>query len=360
MQLSLRLLRLALILAVAGLLGATAISFLGRFHWLPELLTHFRVQLVVVSAALAVAAAIVRVRPAAAVAALCVLAHASPLAPYLLPRSAPAPLAALPVRILLLNVLTVNDRFDAVAALVWREDPDVVGLLEIDDRWSRALAPLRARYPYHVEHPQQDNFGIALFSRIPLGNVALRRLEHDAVRIAVGELDVAGRRTVLLLAHPVPPAGGGPARLRDRQLDALARIRNEFEGREAIVIGDLNTSPWSPRHARLETLAHLANAARGLGTFPSWPTALPWLMIPIDHCLLSPGLRAASLRLGPPVGSDHLPLIVEVAASPARLAAHGRRRRVPGAGFEPARPFGQAILSRPRLPVSPPGHVRED
>jgi endonuclease/exonuclease/phosphatase (EEP) superfamily protein YafD len=322
MQLSLRLLRLALILAVAGLLGATAVSCLGRFHWLPELLTHFRVQLAVVSAALAAAAAILRLRPAAAAAALCIVAHAAPLQPYLLPRSEPAPLETLPVRVLLLNVLTGNDRFDAVASLVWREDPDVVGLLEIDDRWSRALAPLRARYPYHVEHPQPDNFGIALFSRIPLGNVALRRLEHDAVRVAVAELDVTGRPTVLVLAHPVPPAGGGLARLRDRQLDALARIRHEFEGREAIVIGDLNTSPWSPRHARLEALAHLANAARGLGTFPSWPTALPWLMIPIDHCLLSPGLRAASLRLGPPVGSDHLPLIVEVGASPARLAAH--------------------------------------
>ena len=32
--------------------------------------------------------------------------------------------------------------------------------------------------------------------------------------------------------------------------------------------------------------------------------------------------------------------------------------RVPGAGLEPARPYGQAILSRPRLPVPPPGPRR--
>jgi hypothetical protein len=33
----------------------------------------------------------------------------------------------------------------------------------------------------------------------------------------------------------------------------------------------------------------------------------------------------------------------------------GERRWVPGAGFEPARPFGQWILSPPRLPFRHPG-----
>jgi hypothetical protein len=30
---------------------------------------------------------------------------------------------------------------------------------------------------------------------------------------------------------------------------------------------------------------------------------------------------------------------------------------VPGAGLEPARPFGQRILSPQRLPIPPPGHA---
>jgi endonuclease/exonuclease/phosphatase (EEP) superfamily protein YafD len=312
-----RLLRLAATLAVAGLAAATAFSYLGRFHWLPELLTHFRMHLAIASAALAVAAFCLRARVAGAAAALCLAAHAGPVLPYLLPRSAPAPLEAIPLRVLLLNVLTVNDRFDAVASLIALEDPDVVGLLEVDERWLQALAPVRARYPHRVERPQPDNFGIALMSRVPIANLALRRLEHDAIRVAVGELDLGGRRAVLILAHPVPPVGRALSALRDRQLDAIARVRSEFPDREAIVLGDLNTSPWSPSHRRLERNARLANAARGLGTFPSWPAAAAWLRVPIDHCLLSPGLRAATLRLGPEVGSDHLPLIVEIARAAA-------------------------------------------
>jgi endonuclease/exonuclease/phosphatase (EEP) superfamily protein YafD len=314
------LLRLSVYLLVAALVAETAISYLGRFHWLPELLTHFRVQGAIAALGVLLVAAALRLPRAAALAAVCAAAQAGPVLPYVMPRAAPPPLEAVPIRILLLNVLTANDHFSDVAALIALEDPDVVALLEVDERWVDALAPLRARYPEHASRPQSDNFGIAVWSRVPIAELAFRRLEHDAVYAATGELAIEGEPAVLLVAHPVPPVGGIYTALRDRQLDALARIRHEFPSREAIVLGDLNAAPWSPSHLRFESQAGLSNAARGLGWFPSWPTNLPWLRVPIDHCLLSPGLRAVSVRVGRNVGSDHFPVIVEVArAKPAAL-----------------------------------------
>ena len=41
----------------------------------------------------------------------------------------------------------------------------------------------------------------------------------------------------------------------------------------------------------------------------------------------------------------------------AEAADISRHHSVPGAGFEPARPFGQWILSPPRLPFRHPGNV---
>ena len=77
-----RLARLTAI-AVALLVGATALSFLGRLHWALELLTHFRVQMAAATALVAFLAGCLRLPAVSGLAALCLVAHAVPLVPYL-------------------------------------------------------------------------------------------------------------------------------------------------------------------------------------------------------------------------------------------------------------------------------------
>jgi endonuclease/exonuclease/phosphatase (EEP) superfamily protein YafD len=77
-----------------------------------------------------------------------------------------------------------------------------------------------------------------------------------------------------------------------------------------ICIGDLNTSLWSPFYRDFAEQTKLVNVREGIGLLPSWPTFMyfDWLMIPIDHCLVSDGIRMIMAQLGEPIGSDHLPL----------------------------------------------------
>jgi hypothetical protein len=51
-----------------------------------------------------------------------------------------------------------------------------------------------------------------------------------------------------------------------------------------------------------------------LRTPPGWrhEHIVEWLMIPIDHCLVSDDIRVIMALLGEPIGSDQLPLIIEL------------------------------------------------
>jgi endonuclease/exonuclease/phosphatase (EEP) superfamily protein YafD len=43
---------------------------------------------------------------------------------------------------------------------------------------------------------------------------------------------------------------------------------------------------------------------------------MPLGRIPLDHCLVSSGLDVLDKRLGPQVGSDHLPVVIELQIPP--------------------------------------------
>ena len=93
------------------------------------------------------------------------------------------------------------------------------------------------------------------------------------------------------------------------QMTAFAKARSE----PLIIVGDLNMTMWSPSHRSLCDELGLTNTRRGFGILPSWPASLPSVMrIPIDHCLVSDGITVLDCRLGRDIGSDHLPLIVDL------------------------------------------------
>ena len=52
-----------------------------------------------------------------------------------------------------LNVLQSNRSYAAAIATIEREQPDVLLLMETDDRWLKALTPLLSRFPYRLLRP---------------------------------------------------------------------------------------------------------------------------------------------------------------------------------------------------------------
>lgn len=64
---------------------------------------------------------------------------------------------------------------------------------------------------------------------------------------------------------------------------------------------------------RLLARSGLIDTLRGRGYQPTWPGHFVPLWIPLDHCLVSPDLTVLDRRVGPHVGSDHRPVIVDLA-----------------------------------------------
>jgi endonuclease/exonuclease/phosphatase (EEP) superfamily protein YafD len=80
-----------------------------------------------------------------------------------------------------------------------------------------------------------------------------------------------------------------------------------------VVAGDLNMSPWSPFFRRFMKKSGLKDSEDSFGFQPTWPTYQPILYLPLDHVLVSRDIAIVDRRIGAKVGSDHLPVVVDLA-----------------------------------------------
>lgn len=236
--------------------------------------------------------------------------------PPLLERAAPPSAAAsgaVKLRVASLNVLFLNHDYDRVLEWLRRERPAVVVLVETTPGWRRALAGLRGLYPVqHFAHAPRWRSGVLLLARVPVRDVRTLEITPRSKPAVLATLGLPGRTVRVLGVHLTWPLGPEVSRLRARELQWIARLAREAED-PLVVAGDLNLSPFSPAFGQLLREGRLANAAAGRGWQPTWPAFLPPAGIQIDHLLLRGPVEALDFRRGPRLGSDHLPIVAELA-----------------------------------------------
>ncbi|WP_459858046.1 endonuclease/exonuclease/phosphatase family protein [Dongia sp. agr-C8] len=104
-----------------------------------------------------------------------------------------------------------------------------------------------------------------------------------------------------------------PFLAQSQQAANLARHVNKLP-HDLVVMGDFNNASWSRMQIAFRQATGLDNRGHYL---PSWPTFMPQVLrLPIDQVFVRGGVQATALRLGPAVGSDHLPVEAEVAVGP--------------------------------------------
>jgi endonuclease/exonuclease/phosphatase (EEP) superfamily protein YafD len=294
------------VVCVMGVVS-TGMGFMASTGWFFELASHFRVQLALVLGLLAAGMALQKRHGAVAVLLMGAVINGGLVLAVARPQPSPVVSHGVPLRVVSINVHTANRQHDRVVAYLRETEADLIVALEVDNRWARALEALNDRYPHRVVEARDDNFGIVLLSKKPFVRSQVVDLAGSEVPSIDVTLDVDGVQVPVLGTHPVPPATPVYAAERNRQLASIATWAASHSGK-AVVLGDLNTTPWSPYFSRLLTDGRLVRAHPRWGVEPTWMADQPWVSLLLDHVLVSPEIGVTSVEVGPDVGSDHRPV----------------------------------------------------
>ena len=311
--LDLQLVSALLALGIIGLSGLTLIGFFSRRSYLFDICGHFRMQYLILATGFALASLWINEWLLALISLAIASVNIIVLLPiYIRPvgwkRGQPE------IRLLLANVLRKNQSYDLVLNLIRVYRPDVIVLIEPDQPWLDAMLPVNELFPYHHAAAQDDNYGLALLSRYPLENRAVHNITGKGVPTLSAEIRLDGQSVRILVTHPPPPKNYVNLSWRDSQMEGLAELAKN-QDMPVILCGDFNITPWSRPFRRMEREGKLVDSTRGFGFQPTWPVDRPWLRVPIDHCLVSPNIQVVQRKVGPRIGSDHLPLIVDIRLS---------------------------------------------
>ncbi|MEM1262173.1 MAG: endonuclease/exonuclease/phosphatase family protein [Pseudomonadota bacterium] len=297
-------------LAAAGVTLLGAVTLAGSAAtinpWF-DLATHFRPHYVACGLLAFIVLGVAGWSRWASITAVLITWHAFAIWPYLWPTQRPDPPpanTAANLRVLNANVLTANRQTTALLDLVRDSDPDIVVLQEVDSYWLDATAELNSRFPFRLAITRDDNFGIAAFSRWPGSRLERIDLTSDSTPSISVELPIGNSAIYVLATHPVPPIGVALSDRRNRQLAAAAAWVGRWPASK-LLVGDLNITPWSPAFAELLAVGKLRDSRREHGLAPTWPAALGWVGIPIDHALPGAGLRLQTFETRLVAGSDH-------------------------------------------------------
>jgi endonuclease/exonuclease/phosphatase (EEP) superfamily protein YafD len=302
-------------LVIALLTAVSILTLTGLFgrHVYAELATHFRLQYALASLACIVLLTVFhswRLLPLAVATLIFNLI-------FILPYYFAAPLrrdqsSAVHLRLMQANVLGSNKNYGALIEAVHEAQPDIIVLQEFTEEWLEQTRGLISEYPYYKAVPKPGGAGMAIFSRYPLEEVAVLNLDASAHLALLAKANVRGTPVSILALHPPTPVRTDKFLNRNRQFTEAASLLRVIKG-SRLLIGDLNTTMWSPYFTDLTRGSGLRDARLGFGLQPSWPMPLPaFLQLPIDHCLVSDEVSVEGIRTGARTGSDHRPLIVDL------------------------------------------------
>lgn len=295
--------------ALAAVTLGTIAAGLGALHWRLDLFSSFRIQYAAAALLLVPAALLLRRRTVFVLLALAVAAlNVARVWPWLPPAPDRPAVEGPSLRIASWNTWRRNDDADGVLRFVRSSGADVVALQETTEAVRARLPDLAPEWAATIagDDAVLIRAGLAGASAHETWLAQVRGIE---VRAPLGD----GFVTIVATHLPAP----FHERYATARAEALAAFAERVTDRGAglVLIGDLNTTPWSREFQDFVGRTGLVDSLRGRGPAPTWPfhdALTPILGIPVDHCLTTPDLAVTERWPGPAGASNHRPIHVRI------------------------------------------------
>ena len=215
------------------------------------------------------------------------------------------------ITILSANVLMTNRNSDQVLKLVDDFNPDIIVTLETNRWWQQQLQPLEKKYPYLIQCPLDNLYGMHVYSKMPLKNSEIKFLvEEDKPSMHTAIELPDGKMARLHFLHPAPPSPTENDESSERDAELLVLAKELKAVKEPVIVaGDLNDVAWSRTTSAFRKISGLLDPRIGRGTFNTFHAKYWFLRWPLDHLFHSHHFKLCTLKRMRDVGSDHFPLL---------------------------------------------------
>lgn len=216
--------------------------------------------------------------------------------------------------VMIANVYQDNTNTTGCLNEIKKADPDIVLLLETNNKWKEGTDALEKNYLFHVKIPKENTYGMLLYSKLELIDAQVKYLVEDDIPSIHTQVKLQNGKIIRLYClHPTPPVPNENLRSteRDKELLLVADMAKNAKT-PVIVIGDLNDVAWSYTTELFLKMSGLLDPRRGRGFFNSFHAHYPFMRFPLDHAFISTEFKLRSIKRLNNFGSDHFPIYLDV------------------------------------------------
>lgn len=221
------------------------------------------------------------------------------------------------LKIIQFNLWGRNRDPEATARWILEEDPDLIVFQEGFARSGGVARALAVRYPHRTTCAEPHACSTMILSkRAPVAEGGLQAGVSDANLSGAWATFKGSRGAYTVVgAHYTWPLPAGP---QQQQTLRLSRVLERFPKESLIVVGDFNSTPWSFSLRRQDRLFGIERRTRALFTWPAGrfsrlDFAAPFPVLAIDQVYAGSDWKTVAVRRGPALGSDHYPVVVDLA-----------------------------------------------